>query len=96
MKAVKKKPEPILAFTRATDWHAWLAAHHDQSEAVLLRIAKTGAKSITYAEALDIALAWGWIDSRKQALDESAWRSASRRAAPKARGRGSTVRRRKA
>jgi uncharacterized protein YdeI (YjbR/CyaY-like superfamily) len=73
MKAVKKKPEPILTFTRATDWHAWLAAHHDQSQAVLLRIAKTGAKSITYAEALDIALAWGWIDSRKQALDESAW-----------------------
>jgi uncharacterized protein YdeI (YjbR/CyaY-like superfamily) len=73
MKSEKKKPEPILAFKRAADWHAWLAAHHDQPQAVLLRIAKTGAKSITYPEALDIALAWGWIDSRKQALDESAW-----------------------
>jgi len=73
MKTEKKKPEPILTFTRATDWLAWLAAHHTEPQAVLLRIAKTGPKSITYAQALDIALAWGWIDSRKQALDESAW-----------------------
>ena len=69
----KKKSEPILTFARAADWHAWLASHHNEPQAVLLRIAKTGAKSITYPEALDIALAWGWIDSRKQALDEGAW-----------------------
>src|SRR5258708_23720678 len=69
----EKKPEPILAFTRAADWHAWLASHHDEPQAVLLRIAKTGVKSITYAAALDAALAWGWIDSRKQTLDDSAW-----------------------
>ena len=73
MASAKKKPEPILAFARAADWHAWLATHHEQPHAVLLRIAKSGVKSITYAQALDVALAWGWIDSRKQALDESAW-----------------------
>jgi uncharacterized protein YdeI (YjbR/CyaY-like superfamily) len=73
MKTEKRKLEPVLAFTRAADWHAWLAAHHTEPQAVLLRIAKTGPKSITYAEALDVALAWGWIDSRKQALDDSAW-----------------------
>jgi uncharacterized protein YdeI (YjbR/CyaY-like superfamily) len=40
----------------------------------LLRIAKKGAKrTITYAEALDVALAWGWIDSQKRALDAHAW-----------------------
>jgi uncharacterized protein YdeI (YjbR/CyaY-like superfamily) len=71
--ASKKSDEPILTFMRAADWHAWLASHHDETRAVLLRIGKTGAKSIAYAEALDIALAWGWIDSRKQALDDSAW-----------------------
>jgi uncharacterized protein YdeI (YjbR/CyaY-like superfamily) len=40
----------------------------------LLRIAKKGAKrTISYAQALDVALAWGWIDSQKRALDASAW-----------------------
>jgi uncharacterized protein YdeI (YjbR/CyaY-like superfamily) len=40
----------------------------------LLRIAKKGAKrTISYAEALDLALAWGWIDSQKRALDANAW-----------------------
>jgi uncharacterized protein YdeI (YjbR/CyaY-like superfamily) len=73
MKSAKKKREPILTFTTASDWHAWLAAHHEESQAVLLRIAKTSANSITYAQALDAALAWGWIDSRKQALDDAAW-----------------------
>jgi uncharacterized protein YdeI (YjbR/CyaY-like superfamily) len=40
----------------------------------LLRIAKKGAKkAMTYSEALDVALAWGWIDSQKRALDADAW-----------------------
>jgi uncharacterized protein YdeI (YjbR/CyaY-like superfamily) len=40
----------------------------------MLRITKGKAqRSITYAQALDVALAWGWIDSRKQALDADAW-----------------------
>jgi uncharacterized protein YdeI (YjbR/CyaY-like superfamily) len=73
MKSEKKTAEPILAFARGADWHAWLASHHEEPQAVLLRIGKSSMKSITYAQALDVALAWGWIDSRKQALDESAW-----------------------
>ena len=39
----------------------------------MLRIAKGKAKALSYAQALDVALAWGWIDSRKQALDADAW-----------------------
>jgi uncharacterized protein YdeI (YjbR/CyaY-like superfamily) len=73
MTTAKKTAEPILAFTCAADWHAWLAMHHGDAQAVLLRIGKAGAKSITYAQALEVALAWGWIDSRKQSLDETAW-----------------------
>jgi uncharacterized protein YdeI (YjbR/CyaY-like superfamily) len=66
--------EPVLAFSRAAEWNAWLISHHGSSKGVLLRIAKSGAKkSITYAEALEVALAWGWIDSQKQALDATAW-----------------------
>lgn len=66
--------EPILELSSAAEWAAWLEAHHGRAQGVLLRIAKKGAKkAVTYAEALDVALAWGWIDSQKQALDADAW-----------------------
>ena len=69
-----KRAEAILEFSRAAQWSAWLTSNHARSQGVLLRIAKTGAKkAITYAEALDVALAWGWIDSQKRALDADAW-----------------------
>ena len=58
----RKKTEPVLAVTSAAEWHDWLASRHGSSTGVLLRIAKKAAqKTITYAEALDVALAWGWI-----------------------------------
>jgi uncharacterized protein YdeI (YjbR/CyaY-like superfamily) len=70
----KKSTEQTLAFESARAFHDWLAKNHDHSDAVFLRLAKRGgAKSITYAEAIDVALAWGWIDSQKRALDDSAW-----------------------
>lgn len=53
------------------EWRAWLAAHHATSSGVFLRIPKKGA--FTYDAALDVALAWGWIDSQKKALDATAW-----------------------
>jgi uncharacterized protein YdeI (YjbR/CyaY-like superfamily) len=66
--------ESTLEFSRAGEWSAWLTSNHTRSQGVLLRIPKKGAKkSITYAEALDVALAWGWIDSQKRALDADAW-----------------------
>lgn len=71
-----KRAEPILELSRAADWSAWLGSNHTVSRGVreLLRIAKEGAaKTITYAEALDVALAWGWIDSQKRALDSHTW-----------------------
>jgi uncharacterized protein YdeI (YjbR/CyaY-like superfamily) len=65
--------EPQLAIATVAAWNAWLARHHARSPGVLLRVAKKGAPGITYAEALDGALAWGWIDSQKRPLDERAW-----------------------
>jgi len=66
--------EPILELSRAAEWSEWLASNHARSQGVLLRIAKKGAKeAITYSEALEVALAWGWIDSQKRALDADAW-----------------------
>jgi uncharacterized protein YdeI (YjbR/CyaY-like superfamily) len=67
------KTELILRFTLAAEWEAWLAAHHDRSDAVLLRIPKRKRGDLTYPRALDAALSWGWIDSQKRALDASAW-----------------------
>jgi len=64
----------VLALGGALEWEAWLRANHARSEAVFLRIPKKSAAStLTYATALDAALAWGWIDSQKRALDDTAW-----------------------
>jgi uncharacterized protein YdeI (YjbR/CyaY-like superfamily) len=70
----KSRELPVLAPASATAWHAWLKAHHARSTGVLLRIPKGAVKgTLSYAAALDAALAWGWIDSQKRALDASAW-----------------------
>lgn len=61
----------IVAAATVEEWRAWLAAHHATSSGVFLRIPKQGA--FTYSSALEVALAWGWIDSKKQALDAKAW-----------------------
>jgi uncharacterized protein YdeI (YjbR/CyaY-like superfamily) len=67
--------EPIVEVADAAGWHAWLAANHGRSRAALLRIPKAGrgTATLTYSEALDVALAWGWIDGQKRGLDDSAW-----------------------
>jgi uncharacterized protein YdeI (YjbR/CyaY-like superfamily) len=70
--ATARAPEPVLEVPTAAAWSRWLAAHHASSTGVLLKLPKT-KRTITYAEALDVALAWGWIDSQKRALDETAW-----------------------
>jgi len=72
--AKNSRTEPVLSFAHAAAWRAWLASHHATTSGVLLRIPKKGAsRAITYAEALEGALAWGWIDSQKRALDATAW-----------------------
>jgi len=69
-----KAEDPVVEVEDAAGWHAWLSAHHAQSRGVLLRIPKGRAPgALTYAEAVDVALAWGWIDGQKRALDGSAW-----------------------
>jgi uncharacterized protein YdeI (YjbR/CyaY-like superfamily) len=72
--SAKDDGEPLLAPESAVEWEAWLRANHARSAAVLLRIPKkSSASTLTYATALDGALAWGWIDSQKRALDDTAW-----------------------
>ncbi|MGO8968553.1 MAG: YdeI/OmpD-associated family protein [Myxococcaceae bacterium] len=64
-----------LSFATPHAWSAWLSANHASSRGVWLKIAKkaSSATSITYAEALQGALIWGWIDGQKGKLDESWW-----------------------
>jgi uncharacterized protein YdeI (YjbR/CyaY-like superfamily) len=63
---------PQLSFDSAAEWEAWLEANHESSEGVWLKIAKKGSgmASVTIAEALDVCLCFGWIDSRREALDD--------------------------
>ena len=59
--------------------------HHASSRGVWVKLAKKGAKSasVSYAEALEVALAWGWIDGQKGKLDETAWLQRFTRRGPK-------------
>ncbi len=61
---------PIKLFKTAAAWEKWLLAHADGSGA-WLKIAKkdSGTTSVTYAEALDVALCHGWIDGLKRSCD---------------------------
>src|SRR6202035_5547769 len=65
------KDLPVLGFATARAWSEWLEAHHASSRGLWLKIAKKGAgvASVTYAEALDGALAWGWVDGQKGTLN---------------------------
>jgi uncharacterized protein YdeI (YjbR/CyaY-like superfamily) len=66
---------PVLAFASPRAWEAWLARHHADSDGIWLRIYKKGSgqKLVTYAEALDSALCYGWIDSQKRPKDAVSW-----------------------
>jgi uncharacterized protein YdeI (YjbR/CyaY-like superfamily) len=76
MPRAKLAPElPIVSFSTARAWSAWLATHHASSRGLWLKLGKKGAgvSSITYAEALDVALSWGWIDGIKKKHDAAWW-----------------------
>ncbi|MGH2539428.1 MAG: YdeI/OmpD-associated family protein [Actinomycetota bacterium] len=64
-----------LDFSDAAGWESWLAAQHGVRAEAWLRIAKrhSGIASITSAEALDVALCYGWIDGRRKAHDDASF-----------------------
>jgi len=64
----------IVAFADPAAFEAWLEQHHTQTNGVWLQIAKKGyGPSVTYAQALDAALCWGWIDGQKASHDETSF-----------------------
>ena len=70
------KPDlPIIPFASRDAWGSWLAKHHADSSGLWLKIAKKGSEidTVSYAQALDVALCYGWIDGQKASFDENYW-----------------------
>jgi uncharacterized protein YdeI (YjbR/CyaY-like superfamily) len=66
---------PILPFASKKKWADWLARQHDESAGLWLKLGKkeSGIASVTYEEALDVALCYGWIDGQKKGFDDRYW-----------------------
>jgi uncharacterized protein YdeI (YjbR/CyaY-like superfamily) len=61
-----------IPFASPAEWERWLEEHHGASGGVWIKMAKkdSGIDSVRYPEVLDCALCFGWIDGRREALDE--------------------------
>ena len=71
-----RKPElPIIPFASAGAWGAWLEENHATSDGLWLKFARKGSgiESVSFAEALIVALCYGWIDSQANGFDDHYW-----------------------
>jgi uncharacterized protein YdeI (YjbR/CyaY-like superfamily) len=75
MAPVVPDPRRITPFATQDAFERWLAAHHDREPEIWIKIHKKGSglRSITAAEALEVALCWGWIDAIRKGLDETSF-----------------------
>ncbi len=67
---------PVRRFASRAAWERWLAANHGRSPGLWIEFAKKGSglASVTYAEAVEVALCHGWIDSQAKPLDAKRYR----------------------
>ncbi|MEP6465275.1 MAG: YdeI/OmpD-associated family protein, partial [Parafilimonas sp.] len=72
---IKQQSLPTKKFASAKAWQTWLAKNYSKPNGVWMMFAKKNAEkpTVTYAEALDIALCYGWIDGQKNIYDEQYW-----------------------
>jgi uncharacterized protein YdeI (YjbR/CyaY-like superfamily) len=72
-----KKPRegPIRLFKDQVGWTAWLEKNHRRHPGIWVRIAKKASllESVSYPEALEIALCYGWIDGQKRPESDDTW-----------------------
>jgi uncharacterized protein YdeI (YjbR/CyaY-like superfamily) len=70
-----KLDQPVISFESGDAWEAWLAEHHAASPGLWLKFAKKGSgiATVSYSEALDVALCYGWIDGQKDKFDGDYW-----------------------
>ncbi len=75
VKAASAEELPTLSFKSPAQLQAWLASHHGSARGLWLRFMKkaSGSPSVTYQEALGVALAWGWIDGHVKPYDSDSW-----------------------
>lgn len=77
MAAKKQKSDsaPTRLFKTRRDWDAWLEKNHRSHSGLWVQLAKkdSGIQSVTYQEALEVALCYGWIDGQKRPCDEKTW-----------------------
>jgi uncharacterized protein YdeI (YjbR/CyaY-like superfamily) len=66
---------PILSFNSTKELTSWVAKNHAVSMGIWIRLfkKKSGVATVTYAEALDVALCYGWIDGQKKTYDTESW-----------------------
>jgi uncharacterized protein YdeI (YjbR/CyaY-like superfamily) len=71
----KPDPVPIRLFKSKQDWAIWLDKNHRTRTGLWLRLAKKSSdlRSVTYKEALEVALCYGWIDGQKKPESDAAW-----------------------
>jgi len=76
MKAKAAVEPETLAFATPKAWATWLKREHARSQGLWIRFYKkaSGIKAVDYAQALDEALCWGWIDGQVQRVDEQSYR----------------------
>lgn len=69
---VEKEMKPQICVSSREDWRSWLHENHDKMDVIWLVYFKkhTGKPSISYAESVEEALCFGWIDSIKKRIDE--------------------------
>jgi uncharacterized protein YdeI (YjbR/CyaY-like superfamily) len=69
------REEEIIEFASAAAFEEWLAAHHSTCPGIWLKLRKKGrgVDGLDYAQALDVALCYGWIDGQKDKFDDSCW-----------------------
>jgi uncharacterized protein YdeI (YjbR/CyaY-like superfamily) len=65
----------VMLFEHKKAWETWLEENHATSAGIWLRIAKkaSGVQSVSYDEALEVALCYGWIDGQKKTYNETSW-----------------------
>jgi uncharacterized protein YdeI (YjbR/CyaY-like superfamily) len=69
------KEMPVISFASLDEWRKWIAENHDKSNGVWLRFFKkdSGEKTVTYSEALEEALCYGWIDGQVNKFDDQSY-----------------------
>lgn len=65
----------LVSFASSNEWRKWIAANHSKSKGVWLRFFKkdSGEETVTYTEALDEALCYGWIDGQLKTYDAKSY-----------------------